>query len=192
MAEHSKLCMTDVVVFHVEHSLKKLRRHISSEIKRRDQALSSALRSAETPTAAHPPPDTAPNGVPDTAPILAALEGVCAHAHLTTSPTTCSHMLAYARELLSASQRLADGTTASYARQLIRMLSHVAPFLADAQDDAHAHEDANAHEDAPPPPPAATARQVSIFHSLFGSSTPATGFPTMYPFSNAFTHIFTI
>ena len=43
MAEHSKLCMTDVVVFHVEHSLQKLRRHISSEIKRRDQALNSAL-----------------------------------------------------------------------------------------------------------------------------------------------------
>jgi len=161
MAEHSKLCMTDVVVFHVEHSLKRLRRHISSEIKRRDQALSSALRSAETTTAAHPPPDTAPIGVPDTAPILAALEGVCAHAHLTTSPTTCSRMLAYARELLSASQRLADGTTASYARQLIRMLSHVAPFLADAQDDAHAHEDAHAHDDAPPPPPAATVAPVT-------------------------------
>ena len=150
MAEHSKICMTDMVVFHVEHSLKKLRTHISSEIKRRDQALSSALRSAETtavPDTALRQPSilTSATEVPDTAPILSALEGVCAHAHLATSPTTCSHMLAYARELLCASQRLSDGTTASYARQLIRMLLHVAPFLADA------------HDDAPPPPPTPVA-----------------------------------
>ncbi len=67
-------------------------------------------------------------------------------------------MLAYARELLRASQRH-RGQPDRFVparQQLIRMLSHVAPSFADAQDDAHAHEDARAHDDAPPP---ATARR---------------------------------
>ena len=41
-------------------------------------------------------------------------------------------MLADARELLAASLRLHDATTASYARQLVRMLSQAMPFLGGA------------------------------------------------------------
>ena len=113
MAEHSRACMTDVVVFQFEQSLITLRRHILSEIERRGRA------------ATHPTVDMPSSA---DAPRLEHLEHLlqaAARAQIATSPAACKDVLRQARELLAASLGLSDSTSASYARQLIRMLSQV-------------------------------------------------------------------
>ena len=91
-------------------------------------------------------------------------------------------MLADARELLAASQRLGDSTTASYARQLIRMLSHVAPFLID-DEGAPPSQVCLPALDAPPPQataprgaaPQAAAQAASAAASEAAATAPADG-----------------
>ena len=116
MSEHSRACMTDVVVFHVERSLATLRKHVSTEIKRREQVDPQS---------------------PATLSLLRQLERVCADAHLTTSRVACASMLNDAKELVGASMRVGDAVISSYARQLVRQLSQIAPFLEEAGQDEH-------------------------------------------------------
>ena len=119
MSEHSRSCMTDVVVFHVEQALRTLRKHIQSEMgRRRDAALGTSPGGSAAARRDR---------------ILSLLERSCADAHLTTSYVTCTSMLAEAQELLQASLRLQDTTVASFAKLLVSNLSQVVPFLQEGQ-----------------------------------------------------------
>ena len=151
MSEHSRSCMTDVVVFHVEQALRTLRKHIQSEMgRRRDAALGTSPGGSAAARRDR---------------ILSLLERSCADAHLTTSYVTCTSMLAEAQELLQASLRLQDTTVASFAKLLVSNLSQVVPFLQEGQAEGGA-----APAPAPPYPPPSSE-----------SDAPATAAPMTAP-----------